>query len=195
MWLLASSTDSSTTAQAHGILDKTIHHHLLLTAGEGYLDVEISVALPPVPAAKQRRLLDSDRDATITPPETARYLNRAIPPLATRFLLQVDGKSPPAFELYRPEIDLLDNLNIGSHPLVLKFFYSIRIPTDTRPDSLVEIEDRFWQDQDALWSVRIGSGKTPTPEGRSSLFPAGCRRTLQVLWKDLSNRHAAENKP
>ena len=195
LWLLACTHGGFTAVQGHGVLDKATHHHLILTASEGYLDIEVNLALPPEPAASQRRLLDADGDGTITATETAHYLEHKIPRLPDRILLKVDGEPVPLFELYRPEIDLLNNRRTGSYPLALRFFYSMRTPSGVHSGSVIEFEDRLWRNQDALCSTQIGSGKAVTSEGRSRLFPAGSRRTFQVIWGDLSNRSAAENTP
>lgn len=176
------------SARAHGILDKTTHHHLILKADKNYLDLQIDLTFPPAPAANQRQLLDRDNNGRITSKETSHYLAGTSLRVPQELVVKIDGKDYRLFELYPPEIDLLDNSMTGSYPLILRFFYSIRTPQDIRADSVIEVEDRLWQEEAALCSLRIRSQKAHNLERRSTLSEAGSSRTFRLLWETLMSK-------
>jgi hypothetical protein len=141
-------------ATAHDVFTAYIQHSVHLTVGAQHIDLTLDLTFFEEPSARERAVMDADRNGRITRSELEAYVRQLAPQLAKQVCLRVTGRRLQLIPLYDPETDLLGNDKVGPahHRLRLCFFAST--PTALPAGTEIVVEDRLWPDTKALGTLQ-----------------------------------------
>ena len=167
-------------AQGHGVLSDLIEHHVKIVAGKAHIDVELDLTFHGDQALGERRRMDGDRDGRVSQSETAEYLAK-LSGLEKGIRLLLDDHQLEVLLLYDPELSLLDNDRVSSHPFTLRLFYFARFSRRLRSVGSIEFTDGLWSKAPTFLSLEVGGREGVHLTSRSSRSPFGEARMGRVF--------------
>lgn len=142
-------------ASGHPILRESIEHRALVHVDDEWVDVDIVLTFYEAPSRAERRRMDTNGDATITPAECADYLADHQDRWQSALSMSVAGEPVELVTLHDPEIDLMErhDLKGGRHRLRLTYF--ARLPEDRADPLVIEWEDRLWPEVSRIHDLSV----------------------------------------
>ncbi len=142
--LISLTAAISPTAFGHPELAAYIQHTAELTVGPKNIDLTLDLMFFEVWSSRERMAMDSDVDGRITRSEIDAYVAGIEKDVLNHVKLKIAGFGVPLILLYKPEVDLLGNNQVGMshHLLRLQFFAST--PPSLRPGDELVVEDGLW---------------------------------------------------
>lgn len=131
-------------AEAHGNLAGYIQHVVHLQVDEKHVDITVYLTFFEELSARERAVMDANKDGRITRPEADAYRSKSAPEWHKQVKLLVAGREVTLIPLYDPEIELTSDQTaaLAHHRLRLSFFAAT--PSGLKADDEILVEDHLW---------------------------------------------------
>jgi hypothetical protein len=186
--------DSPSIVRAHDTLGSCVQHAVHLAVGARHMDVTLDLTFFENWSARERAAMDANANGRITRSEVESYVQELESKLAGQVKLRVGGHELALVLLYAPEVDLLDNDQVGPAHHRLKLFFFVPTPVQLRSGDEIVVEDSLWPAAKALGTLQaegrddcaLEIGKTgdpgfaPARAGEARLFKARCLKPPKV---------------
>lgn len=177
-------------APAHELFTAYVQHQVHLSVGARHIDLTLDLTFFEQWSARERQVMDANRNGSISRSELEAYLRQLAPTLAQQVKLRAAGRELELVPLYEPEADLLgqDQIGPGHHRLRLCFFAAT--PPTLRANEDLIVEDGLWPEAKMLGTpqaegrdgcdleatISISTGLVPSPPDHARRFSFRCAR-------------------